>query len=200
MKLNVGCGPNLLDGYVNIDTDNIGLMRKRYPGTIFSEDAHIYTYDIFNLPYNEESVDEIIANSLLEHLSFEEEPAFLREMLRLLKPNGIFTFSVPNFEKIVKRWLEAKDDWKDFYRTDDEAISATHWFGTYSYDQDNRWGYLTAMLYGNQNGKGQFHKNCYTIAKIKLMMSKVGCVDVTITEFIRKGNRDPMIGVLYRKQ
>jgi predicted SAM-dependent methyltransferase len=193
LKLNLGCASNLLEGYINIDQDNIDTIRERYPYISFPKDSIIYIYDVFNLPYNDNTVDEIIADGFIEHISFLEEKPLFEEIFRILKPGGIFSFSVPNFEKVVKLWLEAKDDWKDFYRIDDEAIKQKHWFGTYTYEPNNRWGYLTAQLYGSQHGEGQFHQNCYTIPKIKALTSKIGFKDVNITEFNWKGDRDPML-------
>ena len=54
--------------------------------------------DIFDLPYDDGSVDEVIADGFVEHLSFLEESKFFYEMKRVLKPGGILNFSVPNFE------------------------------------------------------------------------------------------------------
>ena len=90
-------------------------------------------------------------------------------------------------------WLEAEDDWQDFYRLDDEAIKQKHWFGTNTYEPTNRWGYLTAQLYGSQHGEGQFHQNCYTIPKIHKMLTKLGFAEIGTAEFQWKGDRDPMI-------
>ena len=45
---------------------------------------------------------------------------------------------------------------------DENAIQNQFWFGTYTYKPKNRWGYLAATFYGSQNGKGQYHKNCYS--------------------------------------
>ena len=42
---------------------------------------------------------------------------------------------------------------KDFYDTSKKAILEKHWFGTYSYDYKNRWGYIVASIFGSQNGK-----------------------------------------------
>lgn len=193
IKLNLGCASNLLEGYVNIDQDNIDIIRKRYPWIQFPEDAYIYTYDVFNLPYNDNTVDEIIADGFIEHLSFIEERKIFEEIKRVLKPGGKLSFAVPNFEKVVKLWLEAEDDWQDFYRLDDDAISQSHWFGTYTYEPKNRWGYLTAQLYGSQHGEGQFHQNCYTDKKIKALLTKLGFNNINIIEFQWKENRDPML-------
>ena len=129
----------------------------------------------------------------MEHFSFKEESQFFHEVKRVLKPGGLFQFSVPDFEDAVKKWLDAKDDWKDFFRDDDEAIQQQHWFGNYSYSTDNRWGYLTASLFGTQNGEGQFHKNAYTEGKIKAICKKMGFSKPAIERLRWKGDRDLMI-------
>ncbi len=74
------------------------------------------------MPYDDNSVDEVLADSFIEHLSFNEEKKFFLEVSRVIKPGGKFSFSVPNFEKVVRMWLDAKDDIKDFYRDDEQAI------------------------------------------------------------------------------
>ena len=84
---------------------------------------------------------------------------------------------------------------KDFFRNDDEAIAQCHWFGQYSYGTDNRWGYLTAAIFGPQNGEGQFHKNAYTVSKIKAICRKLEFLEPEITNFYWKGDRDLMIRV-----
>ena len=155
VKLNIGCGGRPLPGYINIDSDNLLTLQARYPNQTFSSDLEIVNYDIMNLPFDENTVDEVRADSLIEHLSFSEEPQFFYEVRRVLRPGGKFDFSTTNFEKIVKLWINAVDDWKEFYRTDDEAIEKEHWFGQYSYSTENRWGYLSAMIFGSQNNSFQ---------------------------------------------
>ena len=200
VKLNIGCGGRPLPGYINIDSDNLLTLQARYPNQTFSSDLEIVNYDIMNLPFGENTVDEVRADSLIEHLSFSEEPQFFYEVRRVLRPGGKFDFSTTNFEKIVKLWINAVDDWKEFYRTDDEAIEKEHWFGQYSYSTENRWGYLSAMIFGSQNGEGQFHKNCYTSGKLRAILDHLCFEEVKISESRWKGNRDPMIHVVAKKQ
>lgn len=199
IKINIGCGGRPLAGYINVDSDDLATLKTRYPEQNFPDGVEIYDYNIFALPFEDNTVDEIRADSLIEHLSFEEEPKFFYEVKRVLKPGGVCCFSTTNFEKIAAIWLAAKDEWKDFFRNDDEAIKQQHWFGQNSYSMDNRWGYLSAMIFGSQNGQGQFHKNCYTIPKIEAILDKLDFKVVELSEFLWKNDRDPMIKVIAKK-
>ena len=97
--------------------------------------------------------------------------------------------STVDFEKNVKQWLNAKDDWIDFHRDDEAAIRECYWFGTYTYKPKNRWGYLTATFYGSQNGKGQYHKNSYTKKKLRAICNKLDFKVVELKNFRWKKNR-----------
>lgn len=195
IRLNLGCGGRPLRGYINVDIDTLDQIRARYPNQSFEDDLIVAQYDIFNLPYPDDSVDEIRSEGLIEHLPFIDEPKFFNEVLRVLKPGGSLYLSTVDFEAAAKQWLEAEDDWKDFYRDDQEAIFNQHWFGTYTYKPTNRWGYLTATLYGSQNGAGQFHTNCYTEAKLRAICKKMSLAVVSIDRFQWKGDRDYMLGL-----
>jgi len=200
IKLNIGCGGRPLPGYINVDMDSLEELKVRYPFQTFPEGIAIYNYDIMNLPFPDGSVAEIRADSLIEHLSFIEEPKFFYEVRRLLRPGGIFHFSTPDFEEAIRLWLAAKDDWKEFYRNDPEAIAQQHWFGQYSYSTDNRWGYLMAMIFGSQNGEGQFHRNGYSVAKIRAILNHLDFEEIEISRYRWKGDRDLMILVRAAKR
>jgi len=195
IKLNLGCGGRPLTDYINVDMDTLEDIKKRYPNQTFEEDLIVKQYDLFNLPYEDNSVDEIRAEGLIEHLPFIDEPRFFYEVYRILKVGGSLYLSTVDFEASVKQWLEAEDDWKDFYRDDKEAIMNQHWFGTYTYEPKNRWGYLVATFYGSQNGKGQFHTNCYSEKKLRAICKKLGFNVKSIDRFQWKGDRDFMLGL-----
>ena len=101
---------------------------------------------------------------------------------------------------MIEQWLSSRDEWKDFFRNDNEAIEQEHWFGTYSYHSDNRWGYLMASIFGTQNGQGQFHKNAYSKLKILNIFKKINFEVIEISDFRWKGNRDKMIRAIGRKK
>jgi len=195
IRLNLGCASRPLEGYINIDLDTKDKIIARYPNVKIPNNLDIFQYDIFNLPFDDCSILEIRSESMLEHLSFLEEKNFFYEMQRVLAVGGVLDFSVPDFEKTMKLWLQAEDNWKDFFRDDDEAIKQQHWFGQYSYSTDNKWGYLTASIFGPQNSEGQFHKNCYTEKKIRNMMRFLNFEILDMSFFRWKGDRDHMIRV-----
>jgi predicted SAM-dependent methyltransferase len=195
LKLNLGCASSLLEGYVNIDMDSLESIKRRYPNIKIAEDLDFQQCNILNLPYSDNVVDEIRADSILEHMSFLEEPLFFYETRRVLKPGGLINISIPDFDDIVRKWTESKDDWKDFFKNDDDSIKQEHWFGNYSYSTKNKWGYLTAGIFGTQNGIGQFHKNAYTVPKIKAIFNKLNFYNIEISNFYWKedSNRELMI-------
>jgi predicted SAM-dependent methyltransferase/dTDP-4-dehydrorhamnose 3,5-epimerase-like enzyme len=199
VKLNLGCGGRPLDNFINVDMDSLEQIKKRYPNRVYSDDIMVVNYDLFNLPFDNNSVDEIRSEALIEHLPFVDEPKFFNEVYRVLKPGGSLYLTTVDFEKACQKWLDSKDNWLDFYRNDNEAIHEEHWFGNYSYNANNRWGYLTATFYGSQNGLGQFHTNCYSEGKFRAICHKLGLEVVKIDRFNWQGDRDDMIALTAKK-
>ncbi len=195
IRLNLGCGGRPLANYTNVDMDTVDQIKQRYPDQHYATDLEVVKFDIFNLPYEDSSVQEVRADGLIENLSFIDEPRFFNEILRILEPGGTLYLSTVDFEKTARQWLEAVDDWKDFYRNDSDAIESEHWFGTNTYKPINRWGYLTTNLYGSQNGERQYHKNCYTEDKLRAICRKLGLQVESIEHFQWKGDREFMLGL-----
>ena len=83
---------------MNIDFDSITTLRKDIL-TENLENLRIKNLDIFDLPFKDNSVDEIRAEAFIEHLSFFEERKFFCEVKRVLKHRGKINFSTINFEK-----------------------------------------------------------------------------------------------------
>ena len=61
MKLNLGCGQNRLDGYVNADREPV------------VEPDVVMDLEEFPWPFDEHSVDEVMANHVLEHVGARAE-------------------------------------------------------------------------------------------------------------------------------
>ena len=85
MKLNLGCGYNKLDGYVNVDHDS-----RCEPDVVADlEDT---------LPFEDNSVDEIMMTHVLEHLGADVKTYFKiwKELYRVLKNEGVVKIIVPH--------------------------------------------------------------------------------------------------------
>ena len=200
IRLNLGCASVLLADYINIDMDDLETIKSRYPNIVIDDNYKFIQSDIFNLPFESGTVDEIRCDSLIEHLSFKEEKKFFYYVTKLLRKGGILNLSTPDFEATVKNWLSAEDNWKDFFRDDEKAINQNHWFGTYTYNVNNRWGYITASIFGSQNSVGQFHKNCYTEKKLKSIYLRLGFERTKIERYVWKKDRDNMIRIIGQKK
>ena len=79
---------------VDLNIENsITKLKKRYPNRVFKNKLKIKNLNIFNLPFKDNSVDEIRAEAFIEHLSFVEEKKFFYEVKRVLKSKGKINFS-----------------------------------------------------------------------------------------------------------
>jgi len=96
VKLNVGCGEMILPGYVNIDP------YWEFPGIDLRADAR-------NLPYEDNSVDEILSCHVLEHMDFHQGYKALQEAYRVLKPGGVLVIELPNLTASCKRFVEGSE-------------------------------------------------------------------------------------------
>jgi len=82
-KLNLGCGRDIREGYVNLDS-------AKLPGVQVVHDIRKLP-----LPFKQEEFEEILCNDILEHLD-DYVPA-VRELRRILKPGGKLLIRVPHF-------------------------------------------------------------------------------------------------------
>lgn len=81
MKLNLGCGKDTREGYVNIDM---------LPGPGVDVVLDLNTC---KLPYQSDSIDEIYLSHVLEHII--DRYAFMIECHRVLKPKGSVIVKLP---------------------------------------------------------------------------------------------------------
>lgn len=168
MKLHLGCGPNIKDGYINVDA--------------FVDAPGVKKYDIFDLPLEDNSVDEILAEHLIEHIKFKDEEKFWKECFRVLKKGGKLRVETPDMEWLCKVFVENVDDFKSFY----QVGAVDHYFGN-GKSVEHRWGILTTHFFGNQNGEGQFHYNGYTKQKLEKIMELIGFTSCEVQKIFNKG-------------
>jgi predicted SAM-dependent methyltransferase len=80
-KVNLGCGRQYLEGYLNCDVSR-GVRADRY-----------FDLNTFPYPLEANGASEVLMDNVLEHL--EDIPAVMVEVYRILEPGGLFRIVVP---------------------------------------------------------------------------------------------------------
>lgn len=91
LYLNLGCGRDVRDDYINID--------------LFSDDPRVVGMDIRTLDLPDNCADGIIASDILEHFSHREVGAVLKEWARVLKPGGELVVRCPSLRLQAKAYI-----------------------------------------------------------------------------------------------
>tara|TARA_B100000035_G_scaffold308290_1_gene312726 strand:+ start:337 stop:891 length:555 start_codon:yes stop_codon:yes gene_type:complete len=86
MKLNLGCGSKILDGYVNVD---------KYS---YYEPDIIHDLEKFPYPFEDNSIDEIFLSHVLEHIGQSPEifMKIIKEFYRICHDNSLIKIIVPH--------------------------------------------------------------------------------------------------------
>lgn len=136
MKLNIGCGGDIRTGYENID--------------LYSDNPGIVKMDARNMPYVRGSVDEIVAQDILEHFSHRITRQLLEHWISLLAPGGTIEIRCPDALKQAELLLSG------FWPTE----------------------VFAHMVYGGQQWDGNYHATCFTMKSLCGLLDSLG-VDVT---------------------
>lgn len=94
LKINLGCGNYIKEGYINIDI-------RQLPGVNV-------VADIFNLPFRDKSIGEIIAMDIYEHISHQKSQELLKHWVSKLKDKGLLFIQTPSINRIVEYFSSCK--------------------------------------------------------------------------------------------
>ena len=83
MKLNLGCGTNIKEGWTNLDMVN-------HKGVDVIHDMNNFPY-----PFEDDTFDEVLLSHILEHL--ENPQKTIEELYRITKHEGSIKIVVPHF-------------------------------------------------------------------------------------------------------
>lgn len=99
MKINIGCGWECRDGWLNVDNTSKP-QAKNYPITFLDVTKP--------WPFVTDTFDYALSEHMIEHIPEEKGLFALTEALRTLKPNGVIRISCPDRE--FAEALPGKDD------------------------------------------------------------------------------------------
>lgn len=147
MKLNLGCGNDIKEGYVNVD------FRQTHPSVMLVD------LSVFPWPFGDASADEILMLDFLEHFPYAQTERIILECYRVLKPDGTVVVQVPDGEHLMHALtctgkylcnrcgyqMEHDLICRDCGQTQSEIAEAA-----------------MMRLYGGQDFIGNFHHTCFT--------------------------------------
>lgn len=140
IKLDIGSGgPSGDSSFIGVDA--------------FAEGADVQAF-MWDLPYEDGSVDTIICLQALEHVSKFAVVPTLTEFKRVLKSGGKLQVSVPDLEWSCMNWL---------------SHQTTEW------NMD--------IIYGNQKHEGEYHKTGFSMAILAMYFNAVGGFEVHKMEY-----------------
>lgn len=135
-RLNLGCGPRILPGWINAD-------RRPAPGVAVCGDFRD------GLPLADGGIDYAVAMHLLQDFAWGDIPPLLADVRRVLKPGGILRIGVPDLDRAIDAYR--RGDAAYFHVPDRDAVSLGAklvtqiiWYG--SVRTPFTWGYAEEVL------------------------------------------------------
>ena len=129
-RLNLGCGPHAIPGWVNVDRspnmflDRVRPLKRALRRAGVLSDVHmvewsreILMHDLRKpLPYADGTVDAIYSSHALEHLYLSDATALLRDCHRVLRAGAHLRLALPDAEAIAASTLGEAPDGLAFNR------------------------------------------------------------------------------------
>lgn len=190
LRLNLGCGPNAPDGWVNVDgswnawfSHHPHLLHAvRFLRIVPAERGAVWTarpvvHDIRRpLPFRSNTFVAIYASHVLEHLHFDDAQRLLHECLRVLVPGGVLRIVVPDLESIALQYLKKKSAGDP---TAAETMNEMLAFRSRNAPTGN-----LIMRFYNSVKDFHAHKWMYDASSLKDYVQRVGFNDVRQREYL----------------
>lgn len=103
IRLNVGCGGDVREGWINMDIN---------PGSRLD----ICKADIRAIPMPNGSVHELVAQDVLEHIPYADDFQTIRHWADKLAPGGTLTIRTPDMTAIIKGYQDGQYPFTQFVR------------------------------------------------------------------------------------
>ena len=110
-KLQIGCGGNILAGWLNSDLNpvrSMGVYIANRQGSPSSKGVAprplrdvIFVDATKRLPFPDGAFDYIFSEHMIEHIPFRAATGLLGEIFRVLKPGGILRLSTPDLRFLI---------------------------------------------------------------------------------------------------
>lgn len=101
-KIHLGCGKNVLPGWLNCDWKSIS--------------PHIYLFNAaMRFPFKGDAFKYALSEHMIEHMDYLDAMHFINEVYRVLAPGGVLRISTPDFAFLEKLMSNPKDSLNNAY-------------------------------------------------------------------------------------
>lgn len=153
VKLNLGCGCDIREGYVNVD---------KFPASDSVVQANLPI-----LPFESDYADEVVLSHVLEHFGYADGMTLLKEIVRVLKPLGKAHIEVPDIAWCCAQFLGAPEP-------------GGYTDPCMDYNKTHKWGLFAQSLWGDQHNDGLYHKWGYTGHRLLFAMQHAGFTAIKV--------------------
>jgi predicted SAM-dependent methyltransferase len=153
LKLHIACGPNIKQGWTNIDL-------------VPSADLQLDLREPW--PFRDNSASIVYSEHFFEHLEYPlEAERFLAESMRVLAPGGRFSVGVPDTEWPLRAYIEGD---AEYFR-----LARERWHPAWC---DTRMHQINYHFRQEQE-----HKYAYDFETLERVLAKAGFVSITRRDF-----------------
>lgn len=178
-KLYLGCGENPKPGYINVDF---------HPEAL----AEVYDDIVTLTSFEEGTIDEILSEHALEHLSFADVTVALTRWYGLLTVPGRLVIEVPDFKQLCYEFVMYDSildipNLKATYPTLHTLVNSGR-LGIYEHLGRMR------NIFGLQDREGQFHRSGWWKERLSELLHSIGFKDIRVwrsVEFSQGGFFSP---------
>lgn len=162
-KLEIGSGHNPQPGYVHLD------VRKGLPQL-----DYVCDFSKDKLPFDANTFTDILANHVIEHVSWRVLPHVLKEWYRVLKTGGRLVIRTPDLKFICETYLKNRTTPE---HPDDEGYIKTH----LSHTITPAW-WANIKLFAGQDYPSNFHNLCFDFDMLRNLLEKFWFKDVALLD------------------
>ena len=166
-RLHLGCGKrNFGDTWIHVDGGDF---------------PHVSHHDVTNLPFDDNSMDEIYASHVLEYFDWAEAQDVLKEWYRVLVPWGWVRIGVPDFAALARLYVQGLE----YIGLSPVVVEFQGFNKSYKLRQkttrlDVPLERIVGPLFGRMEMGGQliYHKAPYDFLTLGVMLGTIGFINI----------------------
>lgn len=158
--LNLGCGPNILKGWLNTD--------------IRAQDSALFLDASGPFPIENNTLDYIFSEHMFEHLSYESGKTMLRECYRTLKLGGILRLTMPTLDFLIKLYNKPDDELYQQYAHWSLQLFAPQMYADFASRNEK----LPMALVVNNFMRFWGHQMIYNFSLLHAMLEQAGFTNI----------------------